>query len=179
MLPQTHLLRDGRELLIREAAPEDAPAVLEYIHAISGESDFLSFGPGEFELGEAEEAEALRKFRDTENHLYLLGLVGGSIVSSLGFSAGHRPRLRHSGGFGMSVRKPYWGLGIGSCMLDTLLAWARATRVITKIDLRVRVDNRRAIRLYESRGFVREGTLRKEIFLDGQYYDLYFMGLEL
>jgi RimJ/RimL family protein N-acetyltransferase len=179
MLPQRHQLRGGRELLIREAAPEDAPAVLEYIHAISGESDFLSFGPGEFELGEAEEEEAIRKFRNTENHLYLLGLVGDSIVSTLSFSAGHRPRLRHSGGFGMSVRKPYWGLGIGSCMLDTLLAWARATQTITKIDLRVRVDNQRAIRLYESRGFVREGTLRKEIYLDGQYYDLYFMGLEL
>lgn len=179
MQPQKHQLRDGRELLIREAAPEDAPAILEYIHAISGESDFLSFGPGEFELGEAEEEEALRRFRDTDNHLYLVGLVGDSIVSTLSFSAGHRPRLRHSGGFGMSVRKPYWGLGIGSCMLDTLLAWAKATQTITKIDLRVRVDNRRAILLYESRGFVREGTLRKEILLDGQYYDLYFMGLEL
>ncbi len=179
MQPQKHQLRDGRELLIREAAPEDAPAILEYIHAISGESDFLSFGPGEFELGEAEEEEALRRFRDTDNHLYLVGLVGDSIVSTLSFSAGHRPRLRHSGGFGMSVRKPYWSLGIGSCMLDTLLAWAKATQTITKIDLRVRVDNRRAIRLYESRGFVREGTLRKEILLDGQYYDLYFMGLEL
>jgi RimJ/RimL family protein N-acetyltransferase len=179
MQPQKHQLRDGRELLIREAAPEDARAVLDYIHAISGESDFLSFGPGEFELGEAEEEEVLRKHRDTENHLYLLGLVGDSIVSTLSFSAGHRPRLRHSGGFGMSVRKPCWGLGIGSCMLDTLLAWARETQFIRKIDLRVRVDNRRAIRLYESRGFVREGTLRKEIFLDGQYYDLYFMGLEL
>lgn len=179
MLPQAHQLKDGRELLIREAAPEDAPGVLEYIHAISGESDFLSFGPGEFELGEAEEAETLRKFRDTQNQLYLLGLVGDSIVSTLSFSAGHRPRLRHSGGFGMSVRKPYWGLGIGSIMLDTLLTWAGATQTITKVDLRVRVDNQRAIRLYESRGFVREGTLRKEIYLDGQYYDLYFMGLEL
>ncbi len=179
MQPQKHQLRDGRELLIREAAPEDAPAVLEYIHAISGESDFLSFGPGEFELSEVEEKETLRKYRDTDNHLYLVGLVGDSIVSTLSFSAGHRPRLRHSGGFGMSVRKPYWGLGIGSCMLDTLLAWAKATQTITKIDLRVRVDNRRAILLYESRGFVREGTLRKEILLDGQYYDLYFMGLEL
>ena len=77
------------------------------------------------------------------------------------------------------MRKPYWGLSIGSIMLDTLLGWARATQTITKVDLRVRVDNQRAIRLYESRGFVREGTLRKEIYLDGQYYDLYFMGLEL
>jgi len=48
-------LNDGRVLVIREAAAEDARALLTYVEAVSGESDFLSFGPGEFELTEAEE----------------------------------------------------------------------------------------------------------------------------
>ena len=43
-----HQLRDGRVLVIREAAIEDAHVVLDYIESISAESDFLSFGPGEF-----------------------------------------------------------------------------------------------------------------------------------
>lgn len=179
MQPRKRQLRNGTVLLIREAVPEDAPALLGYIQAISGESSFLTFGPGEFELTEAKEEKVLRRYRDSDNQLYLLGLVDDSIVTALSFSAGRRPRVRHSGELGMSVRKPYWGLGIGSCMLDTLIEWARATLSIKKINLRVRTDNRRAIQLYKGRGFVREGTIRKEIFLDGQYYDLYWMGLEL
>lgn len=179
MQPRKHQLNNGTVLLIREAVPEDARAILAYIQAISGESDFLTFGPGEFELTPAQEEEVLRKYRDADNQLYLLGLVDDTIVSGLTFSARSRPRIRHSGELGMSVRKPYWGLGIGSCMLDTFIEWARATQLIIKINLRVRTDNRRAILLYESRGFVREGTIRKEIFLDGQYYDLHWMGLEL
>jgi RimJ/RimL family protein N-acetyltransferase len=43
----------------------------------------------------------------------------------------------------------------------------------------VRTDNERAIRLYEGKGFVYEGTMRKEFFVDGRYYDLHWMGLEL
>jgi RimJ/RimL family protein N-acetyltransferase len=79
----------------------------------------------------------------------------------------------------MSVRKEYWGLGIGSLMLDTLIDWARATQIVTKVNLRVRTDNQRAIQLYRNKGFVIEGTIRREIRLNDQYFDTYWMGLEL
>jgi len=172
-------LNDGRVLVIREAAAEDARALLTYVEAVSGESDFLSFGPGEFELTEAEEEDFLRTCRDSENQLFMLGLIEDKIVASLVFSAGHRPRIRHSGEFGMSVRKRYWGLGIGSSMLDALIDWARGMQIVKKINLRVRTDNERAIALYERKGFVIEGTIHKQIFLDGAYFDHYWMGLEL
>ena len=172
-------LNNGNVLLIREAAAEDARAVLDYVEAVSGESDFLSFGPGEFELTEAEEADYLRTCRDSENQIFILGLIQGEIVASIVFSAGRRPRVRHSGEFGMSVRKQYWGLGIGSLMLDTLIDWARGTQIVKKINLRVRTDNERAIALYERKGFVIEGTIRKQILLDGTYFDHHWMGLEL
>ena len=79
----------------------------------------------------------------------------------------------------MSVRKRYWGLGIGSLMLDTLIDWAKGTQIVKKINLRVRTDNERAIALYERKGFVIEGTIRKQVFLDGTYFDHYWMGMEL
>jgi RimJ/RimL family protein N-acetyltransferase len=50
---------------------------------------------------------------------------------------------------------------------------------VKKINLRVRTDNQRAIRLYERKGFGIEGTSRKEILLDGSYFDHHWMGLEL
>jgi RimJ/RimL family protein N-acetyltransferase len=179
MEPREYKLKNGHVLLIRDAAVEDACAVLDYVEGISGESDFLSFGPGEFELTEAEEEEFIRKCHASDNHLFILGSIGNTIVSTLIFSAGRRPRVRHSGEFGMSVRKEYWGLGIGSLMLDTLIDWARDTQIVKKINLRVRTDNQRAIRLYERKGFVIEGTIRKEILLDGRYFDHHWMGLEL
>ena len=179
MEPRNYELKNGRALLIREATAEDARAVLDYVGGISGESDFLSFGPGEFELTEAEEEDILRQYRESDSQLYILGLLDDTIVAALSFSAGRRPRNRHSGEFGMSVRKQYWGLGIGSLMLDTLIDWARHTQIVKKINLRVRTDNQRAILLYERKGFVKEGTSRKEILLDGKYFDHHWMGLEL
>jgi RimJ/RimL family protein N-acetyltransferase len=172
-------LADGRTLLIRTAIPQDAPAVLEYVDAISGESDFLSFGPCEFGLTVAQERETLREYQAADNQLALLGSVDGSIVSMVTFAAGRRPRNRHTGEFGLSVRRLEWGRGIGTLMLDTLIEWAKTTHVVTKINLRVRTDNHRAIALYERKGFVREGTIHQELFVGGAYFDHHWMGLTL
>ena len=172
-------LRSGRTLLIREASPHDAPELLAYVEAVSSESDFLTFGPGEFELTVDEEETVLIRFHEADNRIYLVGQVDGAIVSTLNFGAGSRPRTRHSGEFGMSVRRAYWGLGIGALMLDAFLEWARGTGVVTKVNLRVRTDNERAIALYRSKGFVLEGTIHQEIYLDGVYYDHHWLGLVL
>jgi RimJ/RimL family protein N-acetyltransferase len=179
MEPRTHVLKDGRVLLIRAAAVEDARALLDFSDGVSGESDFLSFGPGEFELTEPQEQEFIRGCLAADNQLFLMGVMDGEVVAVLVFTGGRRKRIRHCGEFGVSVRKTHWGLGIGSFMLDALIEWARGAGVITKINLRVRTDNERAIQLYERKGFVVEGTLRREMLLDGTYHDHYWMGFLL
>jgi RimJ/RimL family protein N-acetyltransferase len=174
-----HELHDGPKLLIREATAEDARSVLDYTQQISCESDFLTFGPGEFGITEKQEVEILENSRKTENMLFILGLVNDKIVSILNFSGGKRKRVEHCGEFGLTVLKEYWGAGIGSLMIDALTAWAKNTKIIKKINLRARTDNKRAISLYERKGFVKEGTIRKEIFIDGKFYDHYWMSIEI
>ena len=179
MIALTHTLKNGQTLLIREATALDAPAVLDHVHAIAGESDYLSFGPGEFDLPVEQERLILQRYHEAHNQLYLLGLLGGQIVSTLSFAGGHRPRIAHTGELGLSVRAAQWGLGIGGLMLDALLDWARDAQVVAKINLRVRTDNQRAIALYLRKGFALEGTIRKAIRIDGTDYDHHWMGLEL
>jgi len=179
MEPRQHPLKNGAVLLIREATAEDARALLDYLACIGAESDFPTFGPGETKKTEAEERDYLRRCNETDNQLSILGLINDRITSTLDFSAGQRPRLRHSGELGMSVRKDYWSLGIGSLMLDALIDWAKQTGIFKKINLRVRTDNNRAIALYKRKGFLNEGTIRREMFVNGTYFDHYWMGLEL
>jgi RimJ/RimL family protein N-acetyltransferase len=172
-------LKDGSVITIREAEPSDAKALLEAIHQASGESDNLSFGVGEFDMTEADEAEFLKKCQAADNQLYLVAVAGKQIIGSLHFASGHRPRTRHSGDFGISLLKDYWGVGLGALFLDELIHWAKGTGFIKKIKLTVRTDNERAIRLYKAKGFVLEGTLTNEMLIKGEYYDLYSMGLLL
>jgi RimJ/RimL family protein N-acetyltransferase len=178
-MAKQHKLADGRTLTIRDVLVEEAGAVLQYLEAISNESDFLSFGPGEFGFSEDQERQLIQQYHAASNQLFIAGCLGDECVSLLSFTGGNRPRNRHTGEFGMSVRKDHWRLGIGSAMLDSLIDWARGTEVVRKLNLRVRTDNDRAISLYKRKGFVTEGTIRKDVLLQGRFFDHYWMGLEL
>jgi RimJ/RimL family protein N-acetyltransferase len=174
-----HTLEDGRTLQIREATGTDAAALLEYIESIAGETEFLTFGPGELGMTVEQERDFVEGCRASAHQAYLLGIVEGEIVGTIHFASRDRARLRHVGEFGMSVRRSDWGRGIGRLLLVDLIEWARGTGIVTKINLRVRGDNERAIALYARHGFVHEGTLSRDIRLGDTYFATRCMGLEL
>lgn len=179
MEPIDRPLASGEILRVRDAVPADAATLLEYIETVAAESDYLSFGPGEFELGRTEQAEVLARFAESENQMYVLGLIDDILVSALFFDGGSRPRLRHVGEFGMTVRKDHWRRGIGQVMLQVLTTWAESSGVVRKIDLRVRADNIGAIRMYERSGFKHQGLITNEMLVNGTLYDVCVMGLEI
>jgi RimJ/RimL family protein N-acetyltransferase len=173
------LMKNNLWLTLRRAEPRDAEKVLAYLNQVAGESENITFGPGEFELSVEEERAFLRQTTESPTSLYVIAEIAGEIAGTLSFNAGKRPRLQHAGEFGMTVLRRYWNLGIGSRMLAYLIDWARETGTIRKINLRVRVDNLPAIHLYEKYGFVQEGRLTREFYLHGQFVDVYIMGLQL
>jgi ribosomal-protein-alanine N-acetyltransferase len=59
----------------------------------------------------------------------------------------------------MAVASSHWGHGIGSALLEALLAEA-AARGCAEVFLEVRVDNPRAQRLYRRHGFTDVGLRR-------------------
>lgn len=178
-LPHHVVLPHDLPLTMRQAGPDDAARVLAFLEQMAGESENVTFGPGEFGWSLAEEREFLRQSAQTPTSLYLLAEIAGDLAGTLNFSTGRRPRMRHMGEFGVAVLQAYWNLGIGRQLLAFLLEWAREGGIVRKINLRVRVDNLAAIHLYEKFGFVREGRLTREFFLHGQFVDVYMMGLQL
>jgi RimJ/RimL family protein N-acetyltransferase len=57
-----------------------------------------------------------------------------------------------------------------------MLAWAEQGGVVRKINLKVRVDNIPAIRLYERMGWVHEGRTTRDTLIDGEFSDCLLMG---
>jgi ribosomal protein S18 acetylase RimI-like enzyme len=79
---------------------------------------------------------------------------------------------------GLSVLPEFRRRGIGRALLDAVAAEARA-RGARRLTLRVLGHNEGARTLYEQSGFVVEGVLRDEFFLDGAYRDDVAMALDL
>ncbi len=176
---KTVILKDGRIVTIRKASKSDAASMIKYIDIICRESDYLTFGEGEFQMSIEQEENLIESKSKADNALFLVAEFNGEIVGNLSFNAGMRKRIRHVGEFGVSVRGDYWGLGIGRALIEYLIDWAEEAGIVRKINLRVRTDNENAIKLYKSLGFEMEGRLSRDFMIDNEFFDTYQMGLKL
>jgi RimJ/RimL family protein N-acetyltransferase len=171
-------LRDSRRAEIAYASSADAADMLAYVEVIAAETDYVTFGPGEFGLTLEQEVAFLQSLADHSRGLMLLARCDGAMVGNCMLGRSTRPRIRHVGELGLSVCQQFWGNGIARELCKTLFVEAMKVG-ITRVALRVRADNERAIRLYESLGFQHEGRLVGAFIARGVIYDELAMGLRI
>lgn len=86
--------------------------------------------------------------------------------------------VTRSATIGISIgAKDYWSKGYGSDAIHTLLRFLFLKLNLNRVQLDTWSGNIRAIRAYEKLGFVIEGRLRQNEYVDGQCYDTIMMGL--
>ncbi len=171
------LLNNGSTLILREAVRDDAQNMIDHMQIVTAETDFLTFGAGEFSMTLEDEKELIQKTVDSTHEIFLLAILNGEVIGIGGIHGSDIARIQHIGNLGLSIRKEFWGLGIGSLMMQTMIDWARETTIIRKIELFVVTDNTTAITLYEKFGFEREGYVRRNMYIRGAFYDSYYMGM--
>lgn len=73
--------------------------------------------------------------------------------------------------YGVYVKKEYRSQGIGNKLLEAALTEIQKNKNIVKINLNVNPDQKAAVNLYKKYGFKPIGTLKKDLFVDGKFYD--------
>lgn len=164
---------------IMRAAPEDAEATLEYLKLVGSETDNLTFGAEGFPMSVEREREYIASMDGSITKVMYIAKKNGVIVGEASYNSYTRPRLRHRGEFGMSVRKSEWGQGIGTMLLAKILEFARDTAKNEIVSLEVRSDNAAAIHLYEKFGFQKIGHFEGYLKINGELVDCDIMQLHL
>ena len=176
MTASRFLLANKKVLTVVQADPVDAALLLTHARGVARESNFLNAGPGERALTVAMQQAFLRQLHAHRTGFALKGMIGDRLVAVLTLVRPKQPRLRHRAEIGLTVRAAHWGQGIGHRMGLVAVALARS-QGLRKLNLRVRSDNHRAIRLYQSLGFSREGESPRALSVAGRFYSEVMMGL--
>ena len=169
--------KETMEIHIATAEPADAQQLLEFLQKVGGESDNLSFGEEGIGFSVEEEEAYLSQTESSAESVMLLAKENGKVVGCASLNRLPR-RMNHRGEVSISVAKAYEGNGIGSRLLEGILAFARA-HSFEIIDLQVRSDNARAIRLYEKYGFQKIGTHPAFFKINGEYVPFDTMYLQV
>lgn len=149
------------ELTIREAIPSDAAELLKTTRTIGQETEFLVMDEKGINLPEELLAIQLEDIYESSNNTLFVALLGDKIVGTASLKGSNEKRISHIVELGISILKDYWGMGLGSILMEELLLWAEENPEIYRIKLTVQEQNTAAIRLYEKFGFKKEAVMER------------------
>ena len=111
----------------REAEPSDAGKFLEYSKIVGSETDNLTFGAEGLSLTISQEADFIRKFAGNPGSIMIVAFDEGELIGTGAVSVvSGKPRFAHRREIAISVRKDYWGKGIGTKVLTLLMDYYRS-----------------------------------------------------
>ena len=105
---------------------------------------------------------------------------GDRLVGAITCERDPRSKVRHIGHIvGTMVASDQQAQGVGRALLNALVARASADDELHQLTLSVTASNSAAVRLYESAGFARYGSLARALRVGGRFLDKHLMQLNL
>lgn len=142
---------------VRRLVPTDAPA-FQALRLAGLQAHPEAFGSS-YEEEKDWPLARVREWLTARPESGVFGAFGHDrLVGVLGLGRQPRPKFAHVGFlWGMYVQADATGRGIGRALVDAALALARSQPGLRHVTLQVSADNRAAIALYQSFGFVEIG----------------------
>jgi len=150
-------LKDGRTCTLRNGTEQDGQALLDIFNLTHAQTDFLLTYPEESTYTVEEEAEFLKQKTESTDEIEILAELDGAVVGTAGIECvARKEKTRHRAEFGISVDKSYWGLGIGRALTEACMECAKSAGYV-QVELKAVAENKNALALYKSAGFVEYG----------------------
>ncbi|WP_349673668.1 N-acetyltransferase [Lacrimispora sp.] len=172
-------LKNDMILQINKAAKGDAAGMVEFLNLIGGESDNLLFGANGFQITTEAEEIFIENLLESDVSALLVGKIEDEIVCVGSIMTSPKERISHQAELSISVKKKYWGFGIGTYLMEAMISFAKRNGQTEILHLGVKNDNINAINLYKKIGFHEVGRHKNFFKIDGKYYDEILMDLYL
>ncbi len=164
----------GERIYLRPLEKSDAATLETYINDPEVTRTLCVHRPMNLER----ELEFIERIAKAETDV-VLGIAVKSDDKLIGTTGLHRLDFKdRKAEFGISIgAKEEWDKGYGTEAVRLMVRYGFLTLNLNRIYLRAIEHNARAIRVYESVGFRKEGLLRQDCYRDGRYWDMVVMGI--
>ncbi len=159
---------------IRKLKIEDAEKFIELKKTLDSETDFLLLSSGERTTTVKEQENLINRFNNTNETIVFVIELDMKLIGFIDGSRSSYKKNKHVLYISLGILKKYNGLGYGKYLLNRIEQWALEND-IHRIELTVRTDNKRAIKLYEKCGFDIEGIKQHSLKIENKYFDEFYM----
>jgi len=163
---------------IRKITPSDAAAFIEFFTLLLKQTDFLLPSAKEAAISVEKQTEIISALDDFKQIFIASDSVKNRIVGFIGVTRFNMEKNKHIANFAIGVLKDSQKHGLAEKLLAEAEKWLKAKNV-RRLELTVIKENIPAIRFYEKHGFKNEGLRRQSIFMNGKFYDEFYMAKDL
>lgn len=164
--------------LIRQAQPDDAEKMLDYLRVIADEpNNGISLSSSD-ELKQTVERqiEINTDALNSDDRIIFIAEADSQVIGLL--NCGNKEGgYVHTFSLGVTVCKEWRDQGVGTAMMKHLIQWCEANTKCHRLELQVFSYNSRAIYVYQKLGFVHEGVRKESFYKKGQFLDLVYMAI--
>jgi ribosomal protein S18 acetylase RimI-like enzyme len=140
--------------------------IVDFYRKIAKQTDYLGIYEDEYTFN-----------LNLDSDLMILATIAGQIVGIVTILLSTRRKNLHVGTLAIAIDTNYSGKGIGTKLMSKAIDWFNGNDRLSRLQLFVRTDNNIAISLYQKLGFIIEGELRNDTYIDGVYYNVFPMSL--
>lgn len=169
------LEENSTHMVIRRSAPEDWETLKGFIEKsvsmgkyIYGEYDWL-----EFPLAEATYEDFIQDFG---NGHCLLGFLEGALEGLVVITKRSADKYKHVANVTLNLSSDELMETLGKELIQRMILTCKGKGIVRKINLRVREDHFKIQEIYKSMGFYEEGSLARDVCLNGMFYSTLLYG---
>ncbi len=167
--------KNGAEVTIRPALPDDSCAILSTVRSNAMERSYVLME--QYGKDDASEREYITGLESAKNLLIVsvIDNIPVGCLAALQADAGMRPETNHIVHVGLHIRESFRGLGIGPKLLDYSIEWARE-KEFKKLEANIFTTNKRSLSMFKKAGFVEEGVRQNRIRMGSDFISEVLMG---
>jgi len=186
----------GEPLMLRMAELRDATSWVDHLRRITTETPWMLQSEEDPVPTPTELRQILEEYESREGSVAICAVRPGGrpdrpelarhepsrqdhgrqeILGTITLANGRSRRNEHVAELSMGVGRQWWGLGIGTLLMEAALTEAERGRIVKRVSLSVFSENTVAQALYERFGFLHEGVLKRYVRWDGRHEDLVVM----
>ena len=129
--------------------------------------DSISFSSSYEEEKKLSDSEWKRRTRNT-----LFAFYDDKPIGMIAYVFNKKRKIKHIANiFGFYVKENYRNHGVGKKLIESALSSIKKNKSVIKIDLTVNSKKKAAVKLYKKFEFKTVGVLKKDLLVNGNFYD--------
>lgn len=156
---KTYTLKSGDEVRIRVPEMSEAQDLVDLKRSYIRHTNTIPMYLEEYPDDKIAESKLIGEYHESPNSILLVAVSEDKLIGNIDLTGSKRLKMFHTAMLGMGIAEGWRNQGLGGCLMETAINWAKEHSEIELIWLDVYASNELGLNLYKNMGFEVSGLV--------------------